>query len=262
MRNYSVFVSSADSYSDLWDLFFDLFHKYWPEYDGKIVLNTQKKSYTYPGLNIKCTNVGYLNGFGRTLRAGLDQVETDYVLFFLIDFIFMGRVNHVKLEACFEYFDKNNLDALCLIYQNQPMESCFDSTEISKSLPSFHFFNYQVSFWKKSMLKEMALPHENPWTSEWYGNKRAIAAGLDIRAINDKTNDVFIYNKAGCIHRGKWLPDAVGFLKREGYHIDFRKRGYYQNEYQTFKVKLKLKLLFILHGLKGSYWRKITVKDV
>lgn len=259
MRNCTVFVSSADSYSDIWDLFFGLFHKYWPEFEGKIVLNTQEKSYSYPGLDIKCTNVGYLNGFGRTLRAGLDQVETEYVLFFLIDFIFMGKVKNGKLENCFEYFVRNNLDALCLIYQNLPMASCPDSSEISKCLPSFHFFNYQVSFWKKNMLKEMALPHENPWSSEWYGNIRAIQANLDIRTINDKSNDIFIYNIAGCLRRGRWLPDAVAFLKKEGHKIDYSKRGLYKKAHSTFKTRLKLKLTFILHGLKGSYWKKIKV---
>ena len=43
MKDLAVFVSSSDNYSDIWDLFFDLFYKYWPEYKGKIYLQTQKK---------------------------------------------------------------------------------------------------------------------------------------------------------------------------------------------------------------------------
>lgn len=257
MNNCTVFVSSADSYSDIWDLFFDIFKKSWPEFEGEIVLNTQEKEYSYPGLNIKCTRVGHLKGFGRTLRAGLDQVKTDNILFFLIDFLLMGKTNTIKLEEYYTYFVDNNLDALCLISQNLPNEICDDAPEISRYLPSFHVFNYQVAFWKKKMLKEMALPHENPWTSEWYGNKRALEAGLDIRCVNNKANNIFEYNYAGCLHRGKWMPDAVEYLTKHNYPVDFSKRGMYKNDYRSLKVRIALKLTFIWHGLKGSYWHHI-----
>ena len=258
MTDYTVFISSSDNYSDLWDLFFDLFKKKWPDFKGDIVLNTQKKEFSFPGLNISCTKVGCLNGFGSTLRAGLDKVKTDHILFFLIDFILMGEVKSEKLDEYYNYYLKNNLDSLCLVYKNLPMAVCNDYPEISRYLPSNHYFNYQVAFWKKEILKEMALPHENPWSSEWYGNKRALEAKLDIRTINDANNDVFIYNRAGCLQKGKWLPDAVEFLSANGYDINFERRGYYESQKHSLIRRIRMKWTFVLHGIKGSYWCKIN----
>lgn len=256
-EKYSVFVCSSDSYSDIWDVFFDMFRRFWPEFDGEIYLQTEEKEYHRDDLNIICTKVGKRKAFGSSLRAGLDKVSSKNILLIMIDYMMMGSVSGKLLETYYRYFCSYNLDALYLVHQKLPMTECEEGTHISKLLPSEHTFSYQVSFWKKEMLKEMALPHENPWTSEWYGNKRALRAGLDIRCVNDKTKEVFIYNHAGCLHRGKWLPDAVAFLKDINYNVDFDKRGYYKEEYRSFKVRSLLKMTFILHGLKGSYWYRI-----
>lgn len=255
--DYVVFVCSSDAYSDIWDLFFDMFHRNWPDFDGTIYLQTQEKEYSRKDFHIVCTKVGREKSFGAALRAGLDKVPTDKILLFMIDYMLMGTVDSSKLNIIFRYFSDNDIDALYLICQKLPMIVCKDEPNISKLQPSDHVFSYQVSFWKINMLKEMAMPHENPWTSEWYGNKRAIEAGLDIRGINDKEHNIFNYNHAGCLHRGRWLADAVDYLKNLHYYVDFSKRGCYQNEYRSFKVKLSLKLLFIWHGLRGSYWHKI-----
>ena len=257
MNNCTIFISSADSYSDIWDLFFDLFKKNWPEFDGEIVLNTQEKEYSYPGLNIVCTRVGHLNGFGRTLRAGLDYVRTEHVLFFLIDFLLTGKTNNTKLEEYYSYFVEKNLDSLCLISKNYPNKACQDNPEISRYMPSFHFFSYQIAFWKKDMLKEMALPHENPWTSEWYGNKRALKASVDIRMLNNEANVIFVYNHTGCLHRGKWMPDAIEYLKGHNYKVDYSKRGIYKEERRNIMELIIQKLTFVWHGIKGSYWHKV-----
>lgn len=34
MKTCPIFISSADSYSDLWPVFFKLFKEYWPEWGG------------------------------------------------------------------------------------------------------------------------------------------------------------------------------------------------------------------------------------
>ena len=256
-ERYSVFVCSSDSYSDIWDVFFDMFRRFWPEYDGEIYLQTEEKECRRDDMNIICTKVGKRKAFGSLLRAGLEKVPSRNILLIMIDYMMMGPVKVNMLGTYYQYFRRNNLDALYLVYQKLPMRACEEGMHISKLLPSEHTFSYQVSFWKKEMLKEMALPHENPWTSEWYGNKRALRAELDIRCVNDKTNDVFIYNHAGCLHRGKWLQDAEDFLNEKQYSVDFERRGHYKEEYRSFKVRFLLKMTFILHGLKGSYWYRI-----
>lgn len=255
MKDFAVFVSSSDNYSDIWDLFFDLFYKYWPEYNGKIYLQTQEKEYKHPHLNIICTHVGKLKYFGQTLRAGLDKIPEENILFIMIDYIFMGKVNNAKVMEYYHFFTSHEVDTLRLIEERFDHYKETSNPEIKQCFPPApnRFFSYQIGFWKKNMLKEMALPHENPWSSEWYGDKRAHIIPLKLYSIQKGITPPILYDSRGCLHRGKWLDNAVSFLQSIHYPINFEQRGYYTNEYQTLKTRIKLSWMLKKDGLKGGY---------
>jgi hypothetical protein len=255
MNQFSIFISSADSYSDLWPVFFDLFKEYWPEYKGEIVLNTETLSYSHLDLNIRCTKVGKLNSFGKVFRAGLDKVDSENVLLIMIDYLFMGKVNHRKVEEYYQYFYENNLDSLCLEYQGYPNVTPTIHPDLVNVIPPAPniMFSYQIAFWTKVMLREMALPHENPWMSEWYGSQRAGIMKIKLVCPRNGIQNPISYDLAGCLHQGKWLNTAIEFLNLIDYKINFDKRGYYRGEYNTFNFKARLKLKIWSTGLKGSY---------
>jgi len=256
MNNCTIFVSSSDAYADIWKLFFDLFKMYWPEYNGKIVLNTQALDYSCDGLDIECTKVGYHSGFGRTFRAGLDCVKTDNVLLMMIDYIFMGNVNHQKMEEYYDAFSAFGLDSLCLEYQNyQNVSRTVHPELLYVSPPAPHvMFSYQIAFWKKQILNEMALPHESPWMSEWFGSLRAEKMKIKLACLSKGTLWPIPYDLRGCLHQGKWLKESVIFLKSINYHIDYNKRGYYGGEYNSWKYRIMAKKMIWETGLRGSYW--------
>ena len=266
MDNCTVFVSSADSYSDLWDIFFDLFQEYWPEYDGEIVLNTQEKDYYHDGLDIKCTKVGKLKGFGATYRAGLDLISTDNIMIFMIDYIFMGKANNEKIVDYYNYFIDKKLDTLSLY--KAPFTSYKKTIHDDLLIPLHPYpvsvlFGYQIGFWKKSTLYQMMLPHEDPWMSEWYGSKRAEIMKIREVYLSDNRYCPIKYDVRGCIHRGLWLDNAVDFLNSTyGKKIDFVIRGYYEENpvYNSFSFRIKLKLNMWKTGFKGSYWDLIKRK--
>lgn len=256
MKEYPVFISSSDSYSDLWPIFFDMFRKYWPEFSGTIYLNTEEKVFTYPGLNIICTKVGKSGKFGQTFRAGLDSFESERIMLIMIDYLFKARVNNCKIDEYYNYFLDNNYDSLCLIYQEYPNKLLSDHHELCRVLsPAPHLmFSYQIAFWKKSALHQMMLPHENPWTSEWYGTLRAEKIGLRLASVSDKKYNTVLYDMAGCLHKGKWLDDAISHLDKIQYVVDYKKRGLYLDTSGTHKTRLKVKLMLIKDGIAGSYW--------
>lgn len=268
MNNCTVFVSSADSYSDLWDVFFDLFQKYWPEYKGEIVLNTQEKDYHHEGLNIRCTKVGKLKGFGATYKAGLSTITTDNVLVFLIDFIFMSKVDSDRIEDYYNYFVKEKLDNLCL--NKQPFNNCSQTSREEFLIPNEPYpnsvlFSYLAGFWKKKILSDIILSHEDPWMSEWYGSKRAVKMKIREEYLSDNKFNPINYDTRGCIHRGLWLSNAIDFLKTTyDKKIDFSKRGYYDDNpiYSTLKYRLYVKYALWSTGVKGSYWDLIKRKSI
>lgn len=253
---YTLFVSSSDSYADIWEVFFDLFRKYWPDFEGEIVLNTELLDYQHEGLSIRCTKVGKLGSFGKVLRAGLSTIQDENVLFIMIDYIFMGDVNHLKIEEYYHFFVKENLDSLCLEYQGYPnIEPTNHPDLVYVYPPAPHImFSYQIAFWKKQVLVEMALPHENPWMSEWYGSQRAEKMKIKLACPRQEVQWPILYDLCGCLHQGKWLQNAVDFLKSIDYQVDFSKRGLYEGIYKTLKFRLKLKYMIWSTGLKGSYY--------
>lgn len=252
-----IFLSSADSYSDIWDLFFTMFKKYWPEYDGIIYLNTQEKEIKVDGLKIVCTKLGNLGSFGKEMRKCLDLIKSDYVMLMLIDFIFMDKVNDEKIKEYFEYFKNNNLDTLNFQYypsKNQIQLGNSDFIQVEPPAPHV-FFNYQIAFWKKTVLYEMVLPHENPWTSEWFGTQRAEKMNIKQALVKNNIGSPINYHPSGCLARGSWHPVAVSFLRKNEISVDFSKRGIANlNEPQTLQKRYTIKKTIITDGLKGSYW--------
>ena len=255
MKDCPIFITSADSYSDLWPVFFDMFKKYWPDYSGVIYLNTEEKTYSKDGLNIICTQVGKNKSFGITFRKGLDLVDSDNVLFLMIDFLFMGSVNGNKIQEYFAYFIDNKLDSLCLVNQKYPNTTDTEHPELLMVNPPapYIMFSYQIAFWKKAVLYQMALPHEDPWMSEWYGTLRAEKMQIRLACIADDKYNPIPYNGAGCLHKGKWLDDAIEHLNSLNYKIDFDRRGYFKELPSTLESRIKFKWRIVRNGLMGSY---------
>ena len=208
-----VFVSSSDSYADMWPVFFDLFKMNWPEYKGTIYLNTEEKTFHKEGLNIECTRVGKLGSFGQVFRAGLDKIKSDQLFLMMIDYIFMGKVNHLKLSEYYNYFISTGIDSLCLLHPDYTILKPTALQDINMvTIPARDMFSYQIAFWKKQTLYEMALPHENPWTSEWFGSLRANKMKVQLGCLSKETEPPIPYDPAGCLHKGQWLENAVAYL--------------------------------------------------
>lgn len=260
-----IFVSSGDSYSDLWELFFTLFKKYWPEYSGTIYFNTQEKEFSYPGLNIVCTKTGNLGNFGALYRSGLDCIKSEFVLIMMIDHIFMGKVNDKKIREYYSYFKNNDLDTLNFLYYPSKNQSESDHPDLMYiKPPALHqYFNLQNALWKKSVLHDLILPHENPWTAEWYGSYRAEKINIKQVLVKKTVGSPIPYHPLGCLTKGKWHPVAVAYLKKEQLSMDYTKRGLYTEQKQTLMEKIIIKCWIIKDGLKGSYfdvWKRKKIQ--
>lgn len=238
MCDFPIFISSADSYSDLWPMFFELFERYWPGYQGAIYLNTEEKDFYRAGLDIRCTKVGKLGSFGKTFRAGLEKVESETLLLSMIDYFIMGTVDKDALTDYYRLFNERQLDSLCLCrnpYRQSIRQGIRDLAIVVP--PSNDMFSYQIAFWKKKTLVEMALPHETPWLSEWYGTLRANVMKIKLGFVNGPL--VIPYIAEGALHKGKWVPPMVDFLNSIDYKVDFEKRGFFHGDSQCLKSRIK-----------------------
>ena len=87
-NNVTLLLTSCDSYEDLWDNFFKLLTINWPNFDLNVVLNTESKEYSYPGVNITTYQLDKKHKWqwSKRLRKNLEKISTKYILFFLEDF--------------------------------------------------------------------------------------------------------------------------------------------------------------------------------
>lgn len=267
MRNdYAIFVSSADSYSDLWPAFFTLVERMWPGYGGRIYLNTQEKTFSHPGLDIVCTQVGQLGAFGATLKAGLRQVEEENVLFLMVDYLLMGPVDEKRLAEHFEHFRSQGLDGLilaCQFWVNEKESRHPDFVAFAP--PAVHrLFSFQAGFWKKDVLLALTVDHENPWMGEWFGDLRAVKMGLIIESLRREAVKPIPYDGRGCLHQGYWLQNAREWLDEQGIAVDYSRRGLYEEHevYKTHRFRFKVKWMIWQTGLKGSYWDLLRRKPL
>jgi hypothetical protein len=256
-----IYISSSDAYSDLWPIFFELFKKFWPEYTGVLYLNTECKTYSFDGLNIVCTTVGRSKSFGKTFRDGLEKIDTTNVLLIMIDYFFMGNVNHDLLNDYYEFFVEKDFDSICLTRNSYTNSQWTGYKNIFKvNAPSENMFSYQIGFWKKDVLYKMALPHESPWLSEWYGTLRANTMNINLAHIDG--TQVIPYLDEGALHKGKWVSPMVKFLDENSYKINYQTRGFFIGDKTSVLARLKARvetfvprLLSNIHLAKLKYLR-------
>ncbi len=265
----ALFVSSSDAYSDLWPIFFTELKRHWPslesDLEGGVFLNTQSLHCSHPDLKIQCTNVGSLNGYGKTLRAGLKCVESPYVLLMMIDYLVMGKVNNTKLQSYFNFFRENNYDCLTLAPTGYAHTKLTSHPDLITALPPHNFvlFNLQAAFWKKEVLENFLVNHEDPWMTEFYGCFRAEKMKLRIGGLKKREMPI-LYDQRGCLHNARWLPEAVDYLNEQGYSVDYERRGYYSERrgVSASLGNLHHKYNILKTGLRGSFYNLLRCKPI
>ena len=230
MNNVTLVVSSTDSYSDMWDPFFKLLKKYWDP-QCPIVLSTDSRSYSYPGLNIQTMQLFKPDEnpvWSKRLMRHLERIDTDYIIMILDDFFITGPVDEKKIEQCIQWMDADTqitcFNFHCAHYDtNLP---CQYDGFLEKPQRSKYKMNCQAALWRrKSLLKDMR-EHENPWNFENLGSQRSWRYKDQKFYQADKDVIVIPYcMPGGAAAHGKWEQNAVELNEKEDLGIDFAVRG-------------------------------------
>ena len=79
-KNCSIIVSSCDNFSDLWEPFFILFFKYWPDCPFKIYLISETKIYSDE--KVEMISLKKDMGWASNLKAAIRRINTPYFIYF------------------------------------------------------------------------------------------------------------------------------------------------------------------------------------
>jgi hypothetical protein len=239
MQNLTLFISSSDDYEDCWYPFFYLLKRHWPDCDVPIVLNTGQKSFSFPGLDIRCTLTGRQRHFGETFHRGLDHVQTGNLLLLMVDYFLMSPVHSGRLCVAYDAFLAHQLDGLYLVAMTTIQSTAPLSPGISLITgPGQDRFSFQAALWNQASLRKYVLPHETPWMSEQFGSLRYRYAA-DRLAYLHQGQEPFDYLHTGVLHKGGWIPEAVPLLESLGIAPDWRRRGFYTPRRPSLAERLK-----------------------
>ena len=236
-ESYCVFVNTTDRFEDCWVPFFRLFTIYWPNFKGKIYLNTEYKEFHYPGLNIisvqNCliTNDADRITWSECLIRGLNKITNDVVLYMQEDYFFNSSVDNGLIENYSKFLNDNNIHCLHLTTASGGAPYTDTMYPGLKSVGKYakYRISCQAALWKKEVLLSYVRSHESPWQFEKYASKRAQILNHNFLAIDEKYhngNIIMPYVLTGII-QGKWKEEVVPLFEKYQIVVDFSKRGFF-----------------------------------
>lgn len=235
-NSFTVFVNTTDKFEDCWLPFFRLFGIYWPDYKGKIYLNTENKTFTYPGLDIvsikNCekTQDASAIAWSECLIRGWNAVDNDVILYMQEDYFLNAPVQNDRVEYYAQFVKEKNISCLHLTHASGggpflPAEY----PGLEKTNQHAHWrVGCQAALWKKETLLKYVRKHENAWQFEYYGSKRAHLikdAFYNVDTAMVKENKIIPYVLTGVIN-GKWNREVVDLFAKHNIVVDFSKRGF------------------------------------
>lgn len=213
----AVLYSSCDKNEFLWDGFFLLMKKYWENFDGDIVFNTENKHYVSNEYNFIYSDCNDENNWSARFYKALEKVPTEYVLIILDDFYIDSYVNDKLLSDCMSQMDKNKKIKGFLFSQLSNNEKkdllCFEKVSKFKN----YRINLKVGLWKKNYLMSLCRNMESPWEYEVLMSVRSFLKNGDIYSIVNS-------------EKSKAFPTSEGYLLERGIlNVDLRKK--YETKY-------------------------------
>lgn len=236
---FTVLVNSSDGFEDCWNPFFTLFARYWPDFKGPILLNTETKQWSYPGLGITCSRV-QRPGLSRRLTwseclmAALDQVKTPLVLYLQEDYFFERPVESALIaDLATRMLDDPEIKHIGLTHFGSmgPFEKTNDPMLWKIGAQARYRISTQAGLWRADTLRSYLRPEENGWMFEIFGTRRSrrrrdtfLTVNRDLHSPED--TPLVQYTHTGII-KGQWHPAMPELFSKHGIDINFSVRGIY-----------------------------------
>lgn len=257
-KNVTIMVSSCDLYEDAWMPFFRLLDKHWPNCKYPKVLITEEKEYDCDFMDIKSIKTGRGKSWTARLKYALDQIDSEYVLFFLEDFFLHKDVDEAAFEKALSFLNDDSVGMVHFPPAEREMpeimeadlSNCFYELPVRKRTLRTRV---AVTLFRKEYFQKLLYQDENPWQYERESHIRSMFAGYKIiRQDYSLYPPLFYFYIDWTLGVGitarKWLENTKAFLESQGiYGVDYDNLGIL-----TFAEKAKQ---------KKQTWRDIGLRE-
>jgi len=249
MKNITILISSHSNAYDIWHITSHFLDKYFKG-ELKIYLgaNGEDKKEFCPKDWIYI-NKGEDKSFSKSLKSYLDEIEDEYFILMLDDFIILEEVNNSLIKKAFDFIMENKGVYLRLKPNpkgDKKIDKYFSQIDVKNQVP--YITSLQMTIWRKDFLEKLLEYDFNPWEFE-------IKAGKTKEALehNDKffvTNFDFI-KYTHFVEKGKFYPFIKELAKKED--LDFISDREFWSEKNLKKFKDPFFKKFIRNLIPNKY---------
>ena len=239
-EDFAVLVNSCDKFEDCWEPFFRLWDTYGLHSDVRfqhlpIYLNTERKHYSYPNLNLLSTSVcEHWNWnsisaptWSWCLARALDTIKENFVLYLQEDYFLQEKMDEdwVLSILCFM---REHKEIGCIHLAGRSKQASPWPEYWIRPASDLYFVSCQAAIWRKSVLQALLRQHESAWAFERWGSKRAALAKMMFLIARPRHgNQPISYIWTGII-QGKWYKPTVELFRKNNIpEPDWNRRGFY-----------------------------------
>ena len=218
MTELSVLIPSCDAYADIWQPFFALFHRHWPDCSYPVYLGSNHVACDQP--NVASLPIGEDRSWAESTRHMVEQIETPYILMMLDDFLLRRQVDGCCIARLLSDLDRLRGGYLRLKPFPPPDFKLARFPEIGEIEPNAPYrAALQAAIWRKEVLLRLLQDGESAWEMEVYGSRRSDTLDCGFYCVW-KPGLVYF---AG-VTRGKWTPKGVAVCREQGVPVDLAQR--------------------------------------
>lgn len=222
----AVLVISCDKYADAWPPFFELFFKFWDDCAHNVYLGTNFLGYHDERIEVLKTgeDVSWSDG----VRRMVEQIEEPYILTFLEDEFLAKAVDSAAISMALSLAKEEGVACFRLHSSYLPKMSRTRAFSTASNvfwlLPQDEFcVNTGIAIWERETLLGLLTLGYSAWDFEVKNSSRFNAIGeLPGKFLTVEKSPFSIRHG---IVRGRWLPPAVRFCRRQGIILNIEQRS-------------------------------------
>jgi len=218
----AILVSSCDKYADVWDPFFELFFRNWPDCPFDVFLLANHKSFPDPRINT--ISVGDDLDWSSTFRKALRQIPNRYLLVLMEDYLLTQKADTGVLVQLVEFIEEQNAGYLRIYPCPGPSRVTTQAAGLEIGEIDRHESyrcSLQAALWDKQILDDLLVDGESAWDFELKGSKRSGKMEKPFLSIARSAMDKlpFTYFCTGVV-KGYWLKEAVALCEQQGIAVN------------------------------------------
>lgn len=218
----AILVLSCDKYSDLWNDFFNLKEKFWPNCPYKCYLATDTVDYKREGVEL--IHFGNIRTWSICAYKALEQIPEEYVALFLEDAFIYKKIDSSVIAEDFQFAIDHRADYITL-ERNRMEKKLTPEDQMSPHIWRIYKhrkygIDTSAAIWdKRFLMKELEKEDCNAWQFEVnYCRDAESERGLQGEIFFDERQP-FNISPIEVVQLGKLSTDAIKFFHRLGYDV-------------------------------------------